>query len=307
MIGIRPGSLGFALKEKLYLGNTLYNIDEIRYLSYLISFAWKGLTYDPFTKNCNNFTKFFAESILKCNVNYPIYINRFTHFRTIFTCLYEPFKALVGDIVQMKPDLKNKEETNEKIQDQNIGDNIESSSAIGIEIDNQISIEQDIKIKPIRISHKSRMSKRIKRYKVKPQSKLSIVLLRDYDKVNNPCEKTVLITSKTRVINHNDFFKNFDQKVLTKFEINLLNEFIPLKISPRLFIEETDSTSFLKEITHFSDLTLDRNTYENFEEILTSINHKINDNNFCLQKRKLFFLNNLVKYMKIAVKLCLTG
>lgn len=64
VIAIRPGSLGFQVKEKIYLGNTLYNMDEIRYLSTLISFIWRGLTYDPFSKNCNSFTKFFGSVYL---------------------------------------------------------------------------------------------------------------------------------------------------------------------------------------------------------------------------------------------------
>jgi tetratricopeptide (TPR) repeat protein len=80
-----------------------------------------------------------------------------------------------------------------------------------------------------------------------------------------------------------------------------------LRTSPRLFYEDSESNVFLPEITILSDLTINRANYENFEEILRSIQKKSQEKNYSLHKRKLYFLNNLVKYMKIALKMCTLG
>jgi hypothetical protein len=82
---------------------------------------------------------------------------------------------------------------------------------------------------------------------------------------------------------------------------------IPLKTTPRLFLDENDQISYLKELQYLSDLTINRNIYEKIEDIVISINRKAQEKSFSLQKRKLFFLNSLAKYMKIAMKLCCVG
>ena len=84
------------LKEKIYLGNTLYDIHTIYNILYLQSPYWMGRTYDPFVKNCNHFTKFFAKIILNDNVNYPLYINRLSKYGMFFSSFYPPIKRIYG-------------------------------------------------------------------------------------------------------------------------------------------------------------------------------------------------------------------
>jgi|LauGreDrversion4_2_1035121.scaffolds.fasta_scaffold233807_1 hypothetical protein len=311
VIAIRPGSLGFALKEKIYLGNTLLTPDEIRYLAYLISFIWRGLSYDPFSKNCNFFTKFFAECLLKSSVSFPNYINRFTKFRTLFQCFYKPFKFLVGDIVQMKSETTSKKEQEKAVKPSEqvssekkceiVSDTITESS-------HDDTSKEDLKKKKKRKTQRSKISRRIKRYRIKDVNNIDdIHLIINKEKLHNQSHETHLLTSKTKVMNHNDFFKNFNQNIFSKFESNLLSEMIPLKTTPRLFLDENDQISYLKELQYLSDLTINRNIYEKIEDIVISINRKAQEKSFSLQKRKLFFLNSLAKYMKIAMKLCCVG
>jgi hypothetical protein len=59
-----------------------------------------GRTYDPFLKNCNNFTKHFLKLILFNNINYPAYINRICKFGHVFSSFYPPIKRLYGNLHQ---------------------------------------------------------------------------------------------------------------------------------------------------------------------------------------------------------------
>ena len=88
------------LKEKIYLGNTLYKKETIYKLLYLQSPYWMGRTYDPFVKNCNHFTKFFARILLNNKVYYPSYINKLSKYGTLFASFYPPIKRLYGDFAK---------------------------------------------------------------------------------------------------------------------------------------------------------------------------------------------------------------
>lgn len=313
VIAIRPGSLGFELKEKLFLGNTLYSGDEIRYLGYLISYIWRGLTYDPFSKNCNNFTKFFAECLVKHSVNYPNYINRFTNFRTLFRCLYDPIKLLVGDIVQMKPDSGGTSTKSPEKRSEPAPEKLEPRvSELQNEQDesNETVSEQEAKKKKKKRNYKLfRWQKRLKRYRIKCEEpeRQQLLIEVNTERVNN-VDETYPNTSKTRIVSPNDFFKNFNFNCLSKFESHLLQDNIPLKSSPRLFLDDTQETNtFLKDVSSLNDMTINRTSYEAFEEIVKSIQKKGQEKNISSQRRKLYFLNNLVKYMKIAIKMCTIG
>ena len=86
------------LKEKIYMGNTIYKKNNIERLLALESPYWMGRTYDPFLKNCNHFTKNFLKIILVGNINYPIYINRICKFAHVFSSFYPPIKRLYGNL-----------------------------------------------------------------------------------------------------------------------------------------------------------------------------------------------------------------
>ena len=86
------------LKEKIYMGNTIYKKNNIERLLALESPYWMGRTYDPFLKNCNHFTKFFLKIILFNNIKYPVYINRICKYAQVFTSFYPPIKRLYGNL-----------------------------------------------------------------------------------------------------------------------------------------------------------------------------------------------------------------
>ena len=86
------------LKEKIYMGNTIYTKNNIERLLALESPYWMGRTYDPFLKNCNNFTKSFLKIILFNNINYPVYINRICKYAQVFSSFYPPIKRLYGNL-----------------------------------------------------------------------------------------------------------------------------------------------------------------------------------------------------------------
>jgi len=86
------------LKEKIYMGNTIYSKNNIERILALESPYWMGRTYDPFLKNCNNFTKYFLKLILFDNITYPSYINRICKFTQVFSNFYPPIKRLYGNL-----------------------------------------------------------------------------------------------------------------------------------------------------------------------------------------------------------------
>ena len=90
------------LKEKIYLGNTFYNDNEINEILLLNTPYWLGKSYDPFLKNCNHFTKFFSKLLIeKENIinDYPDYVNRITEYGFFFNCFYSPIKRLYGNTI----------------------------------------------------------------------------------------------------------------------------------------------------------------------------------------------------------------
>ena len=89
------------LKEKIYLGNTFYNDEEINEILLLNTPYWLGKSYDPFLKNCNHFTQFLSGLLIENNnfINdYPEYINRITEYGFFFNCFYTPIKRIYGNI-----------------------------------------------------------------------------------------------------------------------------------------------------------------------------------------------------------------
>ena len=108
------------LKETIYLGNTLYNTYTIyKLLSYQYPY-WLGSSYDPFVKNCNHFSKFFARMILSHQVIYPDYVNRLSKYGMMFTSFYPPIKRLYGEIVLQvtNNNLKCIQNTSERLNNQ---------------------------------------------------------------------------------------------------------------------------------------------------------------------------------------------
>ena len=93
------------LKEKIYLGNTPYDINSVNEIFKLYIPFWLGRSYNLFEKNCNNFTKFFASLLLRTDnvINYPDYVNRITIFAQYFNMLYNPIKKIYFDLNNYLP------------------------------------------------------------------------------------------------------------------------------------------------------------------------------------------------------------
>lgn len=63
------------VKEKIYIGKTLYSQENINELIMNISDTFKGDTYNCFNKNCNDFAKYFSSILLLEDFYFPKYIN----------------------------------------------------------------------------------------------------------------------------------------------------------------------------------------------------------------------------------------
>lgn len=93
-------SAGLTKKEKIPVGTTYFNLEEINNITDYFGEYWSGQEYDPFRKNCNNFTERFIRYI--CNNGecyYPKYINRFTKLGTLFRMWFNPLEKLLGNLV----------------------------------------------------------------------------------------------------------------------------------------------------------------------------------------------------------------
>ena len=110
------------LKETIYLGSTLYNTYTIYKLLSNQYPYWLGSSYDPFVKNCNHFSKFFARLILNHQVIYPDYVNRLSKYGMMFTSFYPPIKRLYGEIVLQvtNNNLKCIQNTSEQLNNQEV-------------------------------------------------------------------------------------------------------------------------------------------------------------------------------------------
>jgi len=87
------------LKEKRYLGNTLYNEKDFIKILSLESPFWMGRTYDPFVKNCNHFSYYISKILVnEDNIDFPVYINRICFFGKFVSCFYPPIKRLYGNL-----------------------------------------------------------------------------------------------------------------------------------------------------------------------------------------------------------------
>ena len=99
IIEMMDESLNLKVKEKIYMGNTAYKFRDINELVRRLSKYWQGSHYDPFSKNCNHFTNYFAKKVLdKCS-NFPSFVNKFINFELLCSCLYKPLKIVVYKLI----------------------------------------------------------------------------------------------------------------------------------------------------------------------------------------------------------------
>jgi len=155
------------LKEKIYLGNTPYDINSVNEIFKLYIPFWLGRSYNLFQKNCNNFTKFFAGLLLRNDnvINYPDYVNRITIFAQYFSMFYNPIKKLyfynnntpsissslnsefLNDEVKENNNNENNKENNcgGNSSNKELNSNNKESTEINIEISNNIKSHSENK------------------------------------------------------------------------------------------------------------------------------------------------------------------
>ena len=68
---------------------------------------WHGCDYDPFRRNCNNFTETIISFVCNKREYYvPSYINRFCKMGTAFIMWFKPLQQIVGDLVNYEEELE---------------------------------------------------------------------------------------------------------------------------------------------------------------------------------------------------------
>ena len=98
-------SAGLQLREALPIGMTYYSGFEIDEIVDNFGEFWLGKDYDPFAKNCNNFTEALIRFVCEKEQFYvPSYVNRFTKLGSVFRMWFKPLQELVGDIVNYDED-----------------------------------------------------------------------------------------------------------------------------------------------------------------------------------------------------------
>ena len=158
------------LKEKIYLGNTFYNDEEINEILLLNTPYWLGKSYDPFLKNCNHFTQFLSGLLIENNnfINdYPEYINRITQYSFFFNCFYTPIKRIYGNIF-LNPKVENNFNSINTRKNNNIINDIEKNDTpiyhqietnIGLIVENKIDGEQNYSYDKVSYNNNLEISK----------------------------------------------------------------------------------------------------------------------------------------------------
>ena len=98
-------SAGLTLRESIPVGTSYYSADEIDDIIETFGEFWHGCDYDPFAKNCNDFTEMLIRQICDNEKFYvPSYINRFCKLGSVLRMWFKPLQEIVGDIVNYDDD-----------------------------------------------------------------------------------------------------------------------------------------------------------------------------------------------------------
>ena len=96
----KGNTAGLVLKESIAVGVTHYISSEIDVIAKELGDFWHGQDYDPFSKNCNDFTEMMIRYICdREQYYYPSYINRFCKLGSVLRMWFKPLQEIVGDIV----------------------------------------------------------------------------------------------------------------------------------------------------------------------------------------------------------------
>lgn len=96
----KGNSAGLVLRESICVGMTYYSGDEVDDIVEEFGEFWFGKDYDPFGKNCNNFTENLIKQVTEKHEFYvPSYVNRFTKLGSVLRMWFKPLQEIVGDIV----------------------------------------------------------------------------------------------------------------------------------------------------------------------------------------------------------------
>ena len=292
---IGEGKKDIWLKEKIYLGNTIYDDDEIKQLLFLNIPYWLGKSYDPFLKNSNHFTKFLAEILLRVEpiLNYPLYVNRIIEYGIFLNGFYSPIKRLNNE-----KKIKNEDE-NESQSESEINHIHERENSYN---DNRDNYSNDSNLNQINQDNDIRL---------------------DVGEINNNHLSNILnIKSEFRKYNINDaYFKRGIEKniFLEEFLYFGNNEFLnKLSKADNLLINEKKYTQalniyqyLLKEIDNQKNIYLEFNNFfsiENKKYPIDENSKHIEDENLILKLKILhciyyiFFIRELLNDEEIVSK-----
>ena len=94
-------STSLHLKETLLVGYTFYDADDVDLILDEFGKFWQGNGYDPFSHNCNDFSKHIIQHL--CHeegmYEFPTYVNRFSKLSSLLRVWFQPLKNLFGDVV----------------------------------------------------------------------------------------------------------------------------------------------------------------------------------------------------------------
>ena len=290
------------LKEKIYLGNTFYNDDEINEILLLNSPYWLGKSYDPFLKNCNHFTKFLSGLLIEKNnfINdYPEYINRITGYGFFFNCFYSPIKRIYGNIFLNPTVVDNFNFINTRINNDIKNDFEKNISPIYQQIETNICLNVENKVDIYeqnysydKISHNNNLEISKDNFSERPSLKRKYNIKNQKNFINKA------------IVKYNFFLKPFNYygniiilKKLSKADYFFINKNYNQSLQ---FYQE-----ILNEIDNNNNIEIDFNKYFSFPTSKYHINSQDNIKNILLKIKILhciyyiFFINDLIEDQEI--------
>ena len=115
-------STSLNLKEILLVGYTYYDADDVDLILDEFGKFWQGIQYDPFSHNCNDFSKQVIKHLAHEEglYEFPTYVNRFAKLSSLLRVWFQPLKNLFGDVVNAPEDeVMNKEDEENKVEQAN--------------------------------------------------------------------------------------------------------------------------------------------------------------------------------------------
>lgn len=108
-------STSLGLKSKVFVGYTFFSAIQIDDIIEEFGEFWAGQEYEPFSHNCNFFSKYLIEHLVhqEGEFYFPRYVNRFSKLSSLLRIWFNPLQTLLGDVVKA-PEGSDSEESEEE-------------------------------------------------------------------------------------------------------------------------------------------------------------------------------------------------